>query len=411
LAERELFRMGARPFEDLKVLEFTHVAAGPLIGRFLADYGAEVIHVESRSRPDIMRSYPPAKDSISGVNRGLMFAIYNTNKYGLALNLKHPKAVELAKGLVKWSDVVIENFTPGAMARLGLGYDDLEQTKPGLIMLSTCNMGQTGPHADHPGYGSHLTFLSGFGHLTGWPDRPPVLLYGPYVDMISAAFSSCALIAALDHRHRTGQGQYIDVSQYETGLQFMTPALLDYQVNGRLMSREGNRSPYAVPHGAYPCRGEDRWCVIAVWSDEEWDVLRLAIGDPQWARDDKFATLQGRKDNEEELDHCLVEWTRRFTPREIMERLQAVGVEAGVVMTCQEIMEDPSVRNYLWEEVEHPEIGSYQVELAGFKPSKTPHQIQMPGPLLGQHNESVLTQILGLSPSELEQLQGEGVFD
>jgi len=148
-----------------------------------------------------------------------------------------------------------------------------------------------------------------------------------------------------------------------------------------------------------------------VWSDEEWNALRVAIGSPDWARGRKFATLRGRKENEEELDRYLAGWTRQFTPQEIMERLQAVGVEAGVVMTCQEIMEDPSVRNYLWEEVEHPEIGNYQVELAGFKLSKTPHQIRMPGPLLGQHNERVFTQILGLSPTEFAQLQGEGVFD
>ena len=403
--------MDSRPFEGLKVVEFAHVMAGPMIGRFLSDYGAEVIHVESRALPDIMRSYPPARDNIPGVNRGLMFAIYNTNKYGVTLNLKHPKAVELAKGLVAWSDVVIENFTPGTMARLGLGYDGLLQAKPDLIMLSSCNMGQTGPHANHPGYGSHLTYLSGFPHLTGEPDRPPVLLYGPYVDNVSVVFSSCALIAALDYRHRTGHGQYIDVSQYEVGLQFMIPALLDYQVNGRLMNREGNRSPGAVPHDAYPCRGEDRWCVIAVWSDKEWDALRRAMRDPEWARDPKFATHQGREQHEEELNRHLAEWTHQFTPKEIMERVQAVGVEAGVVTNSQEIIEDPSVRNYLWEEVEHPEIGTYQVEMAGFKLSQAPHQVRMPGPLLGQHNEYAFTQILGLSPSELEQLQSEGVFD
>ena len=403
--------MDSRPFQGLKVVEFAHVMAGPMIGRFLTDYGAEVVHVESRSLPDIMRSYPPARDNIPGVNRGFMFAIYNTNKYGVTLNLKHPKAVELAKGLVGWSNVVIENFTPGTMARLGLGYDDLRQAKPDLIMLSTCNMGQTGPHANHPGYGSHLTYLSGFPHLTGEPDRPPVLLYGPYVDNVSVVFSSCALIAALDYRHRTGHGQYIDVSQYEVGLQFMIPALLDYQVNGRLMNREGNRSPGAVPHDAYPCVGEDRWCVIAVWSDEEWDALRRAMGDPEWARSPKFATHQGREQHEEELNRHLAEWTRQFTPKEIMERVQAVGVEAGVVTNSQEIIEDPSVRNYLWEEVEHPEIGTYQVEMAGFKLSQTPHQVRTPGPLLGQHNEYAFTQILGLSPSEFEQLQSEGVFD
>ena len=403
--------MDSRPFEGLKIVEFAHVMAGPMIGRFLSDYGAEVVHVESRAQPDIMRSYPPAKDNVPGVNRGVMFAIYNTNKYGVTLNLKHPKAVELAKGLVGWSDLVIENFTPGTMARLGLGYDVLRELKPDLIMLSTCNMGQTGPHANHPGYGSHLTYLSGFPHLTGEPDRPPVLLYGPYVDNVSVVFSSCALIAALDYRHRTGKGQYIDVSQYETGLQFMSPALLDYQVSGRFMSRDGNRSPNAAPHSAYPCRGEDQWCVIAVWNDEEWNALRQAIGDPAWARDQRFATLQERRQHEEELDRHLAEWTRQFTSQEVMERLQAAGVEAGVVMTSQGIMEDSSISNYLWEGIEHPEIGEYQVELAGFKLSRTPHQIRAPGPLLGQHNEDVFTRILDLSSSEYEQLQREGVFD
>lgn len=399
-------------FEDVKILEFGQIVAGPLISTYLADYGAEVIHIESHKRPDQYRLYPPFKDNKPGINRGLDFAIYSHNKYGITLNLRHPKGVEVAKRLVeKWANVVTENFTPGVMKRLGLDYEELRKIKPDLIMLSSCNLGQTGPYAAHPGMGSHLTHLSGFTHLSGWPDRDPLILYGPYIDFIGVVYGTIALASALDYRRRTGTGQYIDVAQFEGGIQFLAPTLLDYTLNGRIQARKGNRCDYAAPHGAYPCRGEDRWCVIAVFSDKEWEELTRAMGEPDWARDPKFATLLGRKQNEEELDRLIGEWTSALSPEEVMAKLQSLGVEGVIVKNPQEMYDDPHLKHYLWVEMEHAEIGKYHAQVPSFKLSRAPVQLRRPGPLLGEHNEYVYMNLVGFSREEYEQLQQEGVFE
>lgn len=358
-------------FEDIKIFEFGQIVARPLIGTYMSEYGAEVIHVESHNRPDQYRLYPPFKDNEPGVNRGFLLPIYSHNKYGITLNLRSPKGVEVAKRIVKkWANVVIENFTPGVMERLGLGYEELKKIRPDLIMLSTCNLGQTGPHAMHPGMGSHLTHLSGFSHLSGWPDRDPLILAGPYIDFIGVVYGTITLIAAIEYRRQGGKGQYIDISQLETGIQFLIPVLLDYVVNKRIQGRNGNRCEYAAPHGAYPCRGEDRWCVIAVFTDQEGENLCQAMGNPEWIKDPKFATLLGRKQNEEGLDRLIAEWTSNFTAEEIMEKLQAVGIEAAVVKNAQDMYADPHLSRYLWAEMEHPVIGKYHLQLPPFKLSK-----------------------------------------
>jgi crotonobetainyl-CoA:carnitine CoA-transferase CaiB-like acyl-CoA transferase len=403
---------GKGVFENVKVLEFGQIVAGPLISTYLTDYGAEVVHVESHKRPDQYRLYPPFKDNKPGINRGLDFAIYSHNKYGVTLNLRHPKGIEVAKRLLKdWANVVTENFTPGVMKRLGLDYEELRRIKPDLIMLSSCNLGQTGPYATHPGMGSHLTHLSGFTNMSGWPDRDPLILYGPYIDFIGVVYGTIALTAALDYRRRTGKGQHIDVAQLEGGIQFLAPTLLDYKINNRIQGRKGNRCDYAAPHGAYPCQGEDRWCVIAVFTDEEWQSLRKAIGEPDWAKDPKFATLLGRKRNEEELDRLIGEWTSKLTAEKVMTKLQSVGVESAVVKNPKEMYEDPHLQEYLWAEMDHAEIGKYHLQVPSFKLSKVPTQLRMPGPLLGEHNEYVYINLAGLTQEEYKQLEKEGVFE
>lgn len=403
---------GKGVFQNVKVLEFGQIVAGPLISTYLTDYGAEVVHVESHKRPDQYRLYPPFKDNKPGINRGLDFAIYSHNKYGVTLNLRHPKGIEVAKRLLKdWANVVTENFTPGVMKRLGLDYEELRRIKPDLIMLSSCNLGQTGPYATHPGMGSHLTHLSGFTNMSGWPDRDPLILYGPYIDFIGVVYGTIALTAALDYRRRTGKGQHIDVAQLEGGVQFLAPTLLDYKVNNRVQERKGNRCDYAAPHGAYPCQGEDRWCVIAVFTDEEWQSLRKAIGEPDWVKDPKFATLLGRKRNEEELDRLIGEWTSKLTAEKVMTKLQSVGVESAVVKNPKEMYEDPHLQEYLWAEMDHAEIGKYHLQVPSFKLSKVPIQLRMPGPLLGEHNEYVYMNLAGLTQEEYKQLEKEGVFE
>ena len=399
-------------FEGVKILEFGQIVAGPVISTYLADYGAEVIHIESKTRPDQYRLYPPFKDNKQGINRGLDFAIYSHNKYGITLNLRHPKGPEVAKRLVKnWANVVTENFTPGVMKRLGLSYEELTKIKPDIIMLGSCNLGQTGPYAMHPGMGSHLTHLSGFTHLTGWPDRDPLILFGPYIDFIGVVYGAIALISALEYRRQTGKGQYIDISQFEAGIQFLTPVLLDYVVNNRVQSRNGNCCDYAAPHGAYPCRGEDRWCVIAVFTDKEWDNLCKVMGEPEWTKSPKFATLLDRKRNEEDLNRLISEWTSNLTAEEVMSKLQSVGVEAAVVKNPREMYEDPHLNQYLWAEMKHPEIGDYHLQLPPFKLSKVPPQLRMSSPLLGEHNEYVYKDLAGFTREEYEQLEQEGVFE
>lgn len=399
-------------FAGIKVAEFGAFAAGPGVGKLMANHGAQVVHVESHSRPDGFRAqYPPYTDNQPGLNRSGCFAIHNDSKYDLTLDLKAPGALEVAKRLIRWADVVIENFTPGTMERLGLGYEAICAIKPDIIMLRSCNQGQTGPHASHPGFGSQLTALAGFVYLTGYPDDSPVILYGPYIDYIGVGYGLVAVAAALDYRRRTGKGQCIDLAQYEAGLQFLAPVLLDFLANGRVQSRQGNRCEYAAPHGAYPCRGEDRWCAISVFSDEEWQALVAAMGRPQWAQEERFATLLGRKAHEDELDQHLSAWTSQFPAEQIMERLQAAGVRAAVVNTMADIYSDPQLNHRgMWRLLEHPEMGHFRYEAPPFILTKTPAEIHAPAPCLGEHNEYFLTHMLGYTREEVADLVARGII-
>jgi crotonobetainyl-CoA:carnitine CoA-transferase CaiB-like acyl-CoA transferase len=397
---------------DIKSVEFGGYAAGPGIPKYLVNHGATAIRVESGTRPDGFRThYPPFKGNRPGLNRSGCFAMYNDDKLSVTLNLKTPAGIELAKRLVAWADVVVENFTPGTMKRLGLDYESLRAINPDLIMLSTCNHGQTGPHAHHPGFGSQLSSLAGFTHFTGEPDGPPLILYGPYIDFVAVAFGFVAVLAALDRRRRTGEGCYIDLSQHETGLQFLAPAILDARVNGHVQSRQGNRAPAAAPHGAYPCRGEDRWCTLSAGSDREWERLVEVMGDPAWAKEPRFSTLTGRKAHEGELDRRLGEWTRQFAPDELMALLQRAGIRAGAVNGIPDLLADPQLRHRgLWWPLSHAEMGDHHAKAPPFLLSRTPARPGRPSPCLGEHNEMVLKGILGLSDDEFDRLQSQGVI-
>ena len=400
--------------KGIKVVEFAAFAAGPAVGKHLADHGATVVHIESRTRPDGFRThYPPYKDNIHGLNRSGLFALCNNDKLGITLNLKKaPRATELAKRIVAWADVVIENFSPGTMGRLGLDYESLKNVKPDLIMLSSSNLGQTGPHAHHAGFGSQLSSLAGFTHLTGYPDGPPQILYGPYIDYIAVAYGAVAILAALDYRQRTGKGNHIDTAQYETGLQYLAPILLDYKINGTVAGRNANRDPHAVPHGAYPCKGDDRWCVISVSSESEWQALCSVMGNPSWVVEARFASHAARKQNEDELDNKMSEWTSGFTARELMEKLQAAGVKAGLVNTMKDIYSDPQLaQRPQWRELHHPEIDKLHYQRPPFLLGKTPPGPEKRDPLLGEHNDYFYRELLGLSEQEYRQLMDEKVID
>ncbi|MBI2328216.1 MAG: CoA transferase [Chloroflexi bacterium] len=279
-----------KPLEGIRVVDFAWIAAAPIAVRMLADYGAQVIKIEGGKRYDVVRLVVPFKDDVFGLNRGGNYNTYSAGKLDIALNLAHPKGVEVAKKFIAQADVVVESFAGGVLKKMGLGYEALKKVKPDIIMLSACMQGQTGPNASHPGLGSHLTPLAGLTHITGWPDRPPQNL-GIYTDFVVPHFNALAILAALEYRRRTGKGQYLDVSQYEASVHLMTPLILDYLVNQRVAMRMGNRSADAAPHGVYRCRGEDRWCAIAVFSDEEWRSFSRVIGNPAWAKGSKFNSL------------------------------------------------------------------------------------------------------------------------
>lgn len=396
--------------ETLTVLEFGAYAAGPAIGKYLANFGARVIHVESESRPDGFRlQYPPFKDNTPGLNRSGCFAIFNDSKYGVTLDLKNREGVDLALRLVDRADVVIENMRPGVMAKLGLAADVLRARNPGLVVLGTTNMGQTGPFAQHPGFGSQLSSLSGFTELIGEADGPPNLCYGPYIDMIAVAFGACAVLAALDRRRRTGEGATIDLSQYETGLQFIGGELLDHAVNGVVAHRHGNHDAVAVPHGAYPCR-DGAWCAISCWDDAEWTRLAEAAG-RGWQADPRFATCGARRANEAALDEAIAAWTRPSDARALMTRLQAADVHAGLVQTMRDLFEDPQLSaRHVWQAQDHVELGSLRYRMVSYELGETPGSVKRPAPRLGEHNEAVFCGWLGLDAGEYQRLTTQGVF-
>ena len=328
----------AQALSGVRVVEIGFAAAGPLVGKYLAEHGAEVIKLESRRAPDVFRStYPPFKDNVPGPDRAGMFAVYNAGKRGITLDLKHPRGLDLAKALISKSDVLIESFPAGTMAKRGLDFSTLSALNPGLVMLSSCNQGQTGPHAQHPGYGSQLTALAGFTHLLGERDEHPVILYGPYIDYIAVGYGVIAVLAALARRQTTGKGCYVDLSQYETGLQFMGPAILEHRLNGSVPTRNGDRDPIAVPHGVYRAAGDDRWVALSVWDDAEWARFRHALGDPAWASEPRWSTAAGRRAGERELDAVIEKWTSPRSRENVVETLRSCGLRVAPVVTIAEL--------------------------------------------------------------------------
>ncbi len=397
--------------DGLKVLDFCWVVAGPMTTKYLAEHGATVVRVESGNRTDVLRNGGPFKDGQSGVNRSGYFANQNANKYGITIDLRHEKAGDLLLRLVRWADLVTENFTPGTMERLGLGYGDLVEVNPEIIMFSTSMLGRGGPFASQPGFGAVMASLSGLTYITGWPDRSPVNPYGAYTDFVAPRFGVAAILAALDYRRRTGKGIHLDLAQLETSLQLSAPLLLDWAMNDRLPQRMGNRNPLAAPHGVFPCIGEDRWVAITCDTDDHWDRLKAAMGSPAWARDETLTTLAGRKANEDELEANIARWTTPWNGQELMEHLQAASVPAGVVLDCSDLYKDPQLSHRAhYSYLEHEEMRTYATDRSEFVLSLTPGYHHSPSPLLGRHNEQVLKEMIGLSDEEYRQLSDEGVL-
>ena len=398
--------------EGVKVVEFGGYAAGPHIGKMLGNYGAIVVHVESHGRPDGFRlEYPPYKDGIAGINRSGCFALFNDSKYGVTVDVKKPEGLELARRLTDWADVVIENMRPGVMARLGLGYDEVSKTNPHLVMLSTCNMGQTGPRAHTPGFGSQLSSLAGFCGAIGEQDGPPMLLYGPYIDFIASVMGCSAVLAALDDSRHTGKGVLIDVSQYECGLHFMAGALLAYHRNGTIAERNGNRDVEAAPHGAYQCRNGS-WLALSCWSDAEFTALAEALDCPATAEDPRFAGIEGRRENAQALDDALAEALRDRDAETTAEALQQAGVGAYPVNTIADLFSDLQLaERRSWRRRKHEEIGEQAYLMPGFDLSSTPGDIAHAAPILGGDNDVVFKDFLGLSEAEFDAYAAKEAFN
>ncbi len=400
-----------RVFEEIKVADFSWVIAGPSTTRYLAAHGAQVVKVESKARVDSIRTMAPFKDGIPGTNRSGLFAAFNSSKYSLALDMKNPRAREVTTELIKWADVVVENFSPGTMERWGLSYADLVKIKPDIIMASMSIHGQTGLFAKHPGLGALQVSLSGITNLTGYPDREPVQPYGVYPDFITPPLLCSAIIAALDYRRRTGKGQHLDVSQNEASIYFIAPSIMDYTVNEVIQTRTGNRSPEAAPHGIYPCKGEDAWCSISVTTDEEWRAFCRVIGKPELTIDPKFEILSVRKENEDELDTTVADWTVNYTREEVMILMQDAGVAAGIVETADDLLNDPQLNyRHHYHLLNHAEMGLYHSAGMPYKLSKIQADLR-PAPCFGQDTEYVCTKLLGISDEIFIELVQAGVFE
>ncbi len=404
--------MPASALQNVRVAGFTWLTTGPTLTKFLADHGATVVKVETGTRPELLRMSPPYKDDKPGVNTSGYFNFANGNEYSISLNLASPDGLRVARRLVQWADVVVENFRPGVLKRLGLGYDDIRKTNPGVIMLSITMVGQQGPYAQQPGIGVQLVSYAGFTNVTGWADRGPTQPYGAYTDIPAPALGAAVLMSALVARQRTGEGRYIDVSQLETGLWFLAPLVLDRTVNGREGSRHGNSCNCACPHGAYPCRGEERWVAIAVFRDDEWRTFCRCIGDPPWTKSPDFATFLGRRQYEEALDQHISSWTCRYEAEEVMTRLQSAGIDAGVVQNAGNVLADPQLRarGHFWK-MNHPALGDFSHLGQSFILSDTPARPRLPSPLLGEHTEHVCREFLGMPDGEYTELLAQGAFD
>jgi len=400
-------------FRGIKIVSFAWAVVGPLTMKYFADYGATVIRIESSTYPDANRLNAPMKDGKSGFNRSGYYNYYNSNLMSMTLNMSHPKASHIIKRLVARADVVMENFATGVMEKWGLGYEALKEIKPDIIMLRQSGFGTPGPYAKLPAFGMTLAGITGIPNFIGWPDSSPLPIgVAAYTDYICPRFASAALIAALDYRKKTGKGQCLNLSQFETSLYFILPAILDRDANNREPVRTGNACSYASPHNVYRCQGDDRWCAIAVVTEEQWKSFCCVIGNDNLAHDERFATLLARKRNEEELDTIINTWTANLTAEDVMEKMQDAGVPAGVVQNAGDVYRDPQLNNReaFWRLV-HPEIGLSTHLGQPFRLSATPAQGRTPSPCLGEHTEMVCHDFLNMSDEEFIQLANEGVFE
>jgi crotonobetainyl-CoA:carnitine CoA-transferase CaiB-like acyl-CoA transferase len=395
-------------FDGLKIAEFAWVIVGPATSRYFAEHGATVVKIESHRRLDTMRGTSPFAGNRPTVDGSMAYGRHNPNKYSVSIDLQSPGGQELAWKLIDWADVMTESFSPGTVEKWGLGWEEVRQRRPDIIYLSSSMQGRGGPHSGYAGYGMNAVNLCGFTEVTGWPDRRPAAPHGAYTDYINTRFNALAVMAALDYKRRTGKGQYIEQSQFETSLHFFAPPVMDYQANGAVMKRDGNRSPDAAPHGVFPCRGEDNWIAVGVMNEGQWEKFCAAIGETGLVT--KYPALADRKAREDELEAIVAAWTGQRTPAEAEAVLRKAGVPCHIVSRPRDVYEDPQLaeRGY-WQTLEHPVMGLQKYEpQSSFILSKTPRRIVRPSPCLGEHNGYVFRDLLKLSDDEIAEYLADG---
>ncbi|MDE0846031.1 MAG: CaiB/BaiF CoA transferase family protein [Actinomycetota bacterium] len=397
------------PLSDLKILDFQWVMAGPASTRIMADWGAQVIRVESSNKVETARTIQPFLNDEGGADNSGLYQNMNAGKTGLTIDMSKPEARDVIIDLVKWADVVCESFSPKAMQSWGLSYSDLIEINPQIIMTSSCLFGQDGPLSSLAGFGTMGAAMSGFYEMTGWPDRPPAGVMGAYTDYVSPRYLATTILAAIDHRNRTGEGQYIDLSQAESSMHFLAPAVLDYKINGKLAPQIGNAHPVLCPHGAYPSLGDDKWVTIACQDDESYVKLCEVAG---LNEDLKVLELASRRERASEIDEAIANWTMTLSSKEISEILQDCGVAAHAVQVASDLVEDPQLLHRKhFREVTHQTNEKMWVEGTRFQMSRSRDEITDGGPSYGQHTFDVLEGILGYEPAQIADLAVAGVLE
>ncbi|HWF94137.1 MAG TPA: CoA transferase [Xanthobacteraceae bacterium] len=400
-------------FSDLRVLDFCWVGAGAFVTRLLADLGADVIKVESHAHPDNLRLSGPHKAGAKHLEGSGYFASRNTNKKSIALNMGRPEARALAKQLAQKCSVVTNNFRPGIMERWGLGYAELAAADPSLIYLAMPMQGSSGPHKSYIGFGSTIAAISGLVEMSGSPERAPIGTGTHYPDHVpNPGHALVGLLAAIFHRARTGEGQYIELAQLESTVNLLGPSILRHSASGALPHRTGNRRDGAVPCGVFGCAGDDVWCAIEVEDDAGWQALAEVLGRPHWMTDPRFDTLIGRSQNIDAIEGKLTDETRKHKAEELVLLLQARGVASSVVETSRDVMEDRQLnaRGY-WRGIDHAEMGRITVNVPPFFSAEEGRKREPgPPPLLGEQTREIATTLLGLSESECTRLMKEEVL-
>jgi benzylsuccinate CoA-transferase BbsF subunit len=404
--------VSALPLEGIRIADFTWIGAGSFTTKLFSDFGADVIKIESGERIDALRVSPPFRNGVPGVNRSGYFANRNTSKRSITLNLKMERGRELARRLIADSQIVANNFSPGTMERLGLGYADILKFKHDIIYLSMSMQGATGPDHKYLGFGLTIGALTGLQYLSGLPNREPAGTGTNYPDHIpNPCHAAFAILAALRYRARTGEGQFIDLAQTEPMISLLGPAILQFTANDVVAERSGNERLPMVPHGVYPCLGEDSWIAISAWTDRSWKALANTLGKIDWTKSD-YATLEQRVKLRDPINRDLAAETRRWEGQLLMSTLQDNGVAAAVVQSAADlVLKDAQLKaRGHWVYLDHPEMNRSLYNSAPFRMSDAAGIPRAPAPLLGQHTEEVCRDILQLSDDDISVLRRDGVL-